>query len=342
MLVHDPYYDVKAVSNSSLKHINPQEGGSARLFKQHWDDKAPTLRTSSLEFGNLLHLAVLEPHLLEYQVDKSNTPDKIRDILKDLYAQTLESDDIAASIVGEEVKVGPIEDYAYSIISMCDKHAYGRTWKTETRMNKILSSGYEYWDMLRNSDKFIITQAQCDLMHTCLESIRSNPSVQKALFGESMDIWKGDEWEAFNELEVHWEEPTFSFPLKGKIDRLQINHTNNTFQVVDLKTTSKALGQFHESFEHYRYYRQVAFYEEAARRWLAQRYPGVNYEGRNHMICAVETKNLNQCKAFTVSRETVERGNAEMYDLLFRLDYHFKNDTWNNDLETLKNQRVYL
>lgn len=338
MLVHDPYYDVKAVSNSSLKHINPAEGGSAKLFKQHWENLGPKLKTSSLEFGNLLHLAVLEPHLLDYQVDQSNTPDKIRDILKDLYTQTIESDALAATIVGEEVEVGPIEDYAYSIIGVCDKHAYGRTWKTETRMNKILSSGYEYWNLLRNSKKFIITQAQHDLMQVCLESIKNNSAVNQALYGVTGE----GECETFNELEVHWSDPMLSFPLKGKIDRLQVNHTEKTFQIIDLKTTSKALGQFHESFEHYHYYRQVAFYEEAARYWLSQKYPGEKYEGENHTICAVETKHLNQCKAFTIKSDSTIRGNNEMYDLLVRLDHHFKNNAWNNDLETLKNIRVYL
>ena len=100
MLVHDPYYDVQGVSNSSLKHINPAEGGSPKLFKEHWDKTAPSLHTSSLEFGNLLHLAVLEPHLCNYVIDKTNTPDKIREILKDMYGDIRTSAELARVVTG--------------------------------------------------------------------------------------------------------------------------------------------------------------------------------------------------------------------------------------------------
>lgn len=341
MLVYDSYYDVKGVSNSSLKHINPAEGGSPQLFKQHWDDEAPPLKTSSLEFGNLLHLAVLEPDFLNYSVDDGNTPDKIRDILKDMYSQVKMSDDITNAVTGENISIGPIENYAYVILSVCDKHSYGKTWKDETRINKILTQGYKYWNLMRDSDKFIITKQQEDLMHNCLDSLRNNKNASRHLFGQSIESKNDDEIEVYNELEIHWKNPLYCFPLKAKIDRIQVNHSNRTFQIIDLKTTSKSLGQFHESFEHYRYYRQVAYYEEAAKQYLKDVYDKT-YVGVDHAICAVETKGFNNCEVFTISIDSLSRGEVEMQDLLERLNEHFSSDNWNQTLETIKNIPVYL
>lgn len=329
MLVHDPYYDVQGVSNSSLKHINPEEGGTPSQFKAHWDKTAPSLRTSSLEFGNLLHLAVLEPHLCEYEIDKSNTPDKIRDILKDMFSDIHTSVELAAAVTGDKAVVGPLEDHVYAVIAACDRQGYGRHWKEETRLGKVISQGAEYWEMLRNTEKFIITQDQYDLMQRCLASLNRNERIYDLMFTKQAD----EIGVFYNELEVHWRDPQYSFPLKGKIDRLYLNHQHKTFQVIDLKTTAKTLGQFHESFEKYHYARQVAFYMKAAQEWLKQ--SGMEgYHGIDPIICAVETKGDNRAGLFYIEQATVNKGAAEAQNLLNRLEHHFSTDEWVDDMET--------
>lgn len=329
MLVHDPYYDVQGVSNSSLKHINPAEGGTPSTFKAHWDKTAPSLRTSSLEFGNLLHLAVLEPHLCEYEVDKSNTPDKIRDILKDMYSDIHTSIELAAAVTGDETTVGPLEDHVYAVIAACDRQGYGRHWKEETRIGKVMSQGSQYWDMLRNTEKFIITQDQYDLMSRCLASMNRNERIYDLMFSKLAN----EEGVFYNELEVHWRDPRYSFPLKGKIDRIFLNHIDKTYQLIDLKTTAKTLGQFHESFEKYHYARQMAFYNEAAKQWLKQN----NIDGYRPLlpiICAVETKGDNRAGMFYVGEQTWFEGQTEAEDLLQRLEHHFTTNKWVDDMET--------
>lgn len=336
MLVHDPYYDVQGVSNSSLKHINPKEGGSPFKFKEHWDKKAEPLRTSSLEFGNLLHLAVLEPHLCEYEVDVTNTPDKIRDILKGMYEGINTSTELANVVTGDTESIGPLEDYVYAIVGACNACSYGNTWKDETRIGKVMSQGSDYWDLLRKTDKFIITQDQYELLKSCLESIHNNTRTTQLLI--NMADPNGT---YYNELEVHWTDHMYEFPLKAKIDRLYINTNDKTYKVIDLKTTAKTLGQFHESFEKYRYARQVAFYNEAARQYLKQNgYEG--YQPDTPLICAVETKGQNRVGIFAVGEETVSAGHVEAEDLLHRLNHHFKTGNWINEMETNLGQVFWL
>jgi hypothetical protein len=338
MLIHDPYYDVKGVSNSSLKHINPLEEGSPAKFKEHWDGLAPSLRTSSLEFGNLLHLAVLEPHLCNYEIDNTNTPDKIRDILKDMYQSLQTSNDLAAAITGDNEAIGPLEDHVYAVIEACNRQAYGRTWKEETRINKVMSQGAAYWDLLRNSDKFIITRDQFDLMERCMHSLRNtNHDITELLFSDQDNAFGS----FHNELEVHWTDDQYCFPLKGKIDRLWLDHDNKKFRIIDLKTTSKTLGMFHESFAKYRYARQIAYYEMAAKQWLKQN-TNQTYAPLEHCICAVETKGKNRAGLFYVSEHTQWDGQREAENLLERLNYHFTHDSWVQDMESENNIKIYL
>jgi len=336
MLIHDPYYDVQGVSNSSLRYINPEENGSPVLFKEHWDGKTPSLKTSSLEFGNLLHLAVLEPHLCTYEVDRSNTPDKIRDILKQMYSAINESNKIAAAVTGDLEPIGQLDEYVYAIIEACDREAYGRTWKNETRVNKIMSQGAPYWELLRQTEKFIITENQLELMNCCIAGIKSNKKANDLMFNktDTTTVY-------YNELEVYWRDDNYAFPLKGKIDRLKLDLKEKTFTIIDLKTTAKTLGQFKESFEKYRYARQMAFYTTAAQEWLDQNGYKM-YEALNPVICAVETKGANRAGLFQLSDQTWFKGVNEKKDLLERLNHHFKNDQWTDDMETDIDQRYFL
>jgi hypothetical protein len=246
MLVYDPYYDIKAVSNSALKHINPEQGGSPAEFKRYWDGKLPSLKTTALEFGNLVHLAVLEPHLLNYVVDKTNTPDKIRDIVNEVYANVKPKDDPfnldAPTTVNDFMTYGP------AIISACDKLSYGATWREETRLTKVLEAGGSYFSLLAqaaNEDKFVITQAQAERLDACLAGLNRDKVGQGMIYMVSEEYTNGkpNGVEYLNEQEVVWNEDGFSFPLKGKIDRLRIDHNTSEFTVIDLKTTGKQLAE---------------------------------------------------------------------------------------------------
>ena len=345
MLVYDPYYDIKAVSNSALKHINPEQGGSPAEFKRYWDGQLPSLKTTALEFGNLVHLAVLEPHLLNYVVDKTNTPDKIRDIVNEVYANVKPEvnpfDLDAPQGINEFITYGP------AIISACDKLTYGATWKEETRLNKVLSQGGSYFALLAEAeanDQFVITQAQEERLDACLAGINRDKVGQGMIYMVSEEYTNGkpNGIEYFNEQEVVWQEDGLSFPLKGKIDRLRVDHTAGEYTVIDLKTTGKQLAQFPKSFEDYHYARQMAAYEIAAAKWVAEKF-GTGYKpSHRHVIVAVETRGDHRAGKFIIKRKTIDAGRAEYNSLLERLQYHFETGDWVNDYEYATNGAYYI
>ena len=339
MLIHDPYYDIKAVSNSALQHINPEQGGSPAKFKQHWDGKLPGLKTSALEFGNLAHLAVLEPHLLNYVVDKTDTPDKIRDIVKEVYENVKGAVD--PFDLDAPKTIGSFETYYPAIMSACDKYSYGATWKEETRLNKVMEKGGSYFGLLAeasNDNKFVITSAQEERLNHVITGVTSDPFGVAFMDTESND----PNIKYYHEQEVVWHDEAYSFPLKGKLDRLRVDHFNQEFTVMDLKTTGKSLGEFHESFEKYHYARQVAAYEIAACRWCAQTFGNQYKPSHRHVILAVETRGDYRAGKFVIKRSTIDKGRDEYTALLDRLQHHFDTGDWVNDYEYSKNGAYYI
>lgn len=339
MLVHDPYYDIKAVSNSSLRYINPEEGGTPSQFKASWDGNAPILRTSSLEFGNLVHLAVLEPHLLKYSVDRTNTPDKIRDIVKTVFDNVCPQPD--PFDLDAVTTVNEFETYYPAILSAIEEHNYGANWKEDTRIRKVLESGGSYFKTLadaHNEGKFVITEAMESRLNSVMAGISRDDFGASFLTTESTD----DTVEYLHEQEVQWEEPHLSFPLKGKIDRLRVDHKNLEFTVMDLKTTAKSLANFHESFEQYHYARQMAAYIVAASKFLQDKY-GMPYKpSHRHVILAVETKGDFRAGRFIVKNSTINAGTEEYDSLLLRLNHHFQTGDWVNDKEYAESGCYYL
>lgn len=334
MLVHDPYYDIKAVSNSSLRYINPAEGGTPSQFKANWDGHAPSLRTSSLEFGNLVHLAVLEPHLLTYVVDRTNTPDKIRDIVKTVFDNVCPKPD--PFDLDAETQVNEFETYYPAILSAIDEHSYGANWKEDTRVRKVLENGGSYFKTLasaHNEGKFVITEA----MESRLKSVMAG--LERDKFGAMvLDRQATNELntEYLNEQEVVWNDPKYSFPLKGKIDQLRVDHANLEFTIIDLKTTSKKLADFHESFEKYNYARQMAAYISAASQFLQQKYGQVYKPSHKHLIIAVETSGDFRAGKFIVKNDTIVEGDKQYKALLDRLQFHFETNNWIDDAEYIK------
>ena len=338
MLVHDPYYDIKAVSNSALRNINPEQGGSPAMFKQHWDGKGENLRTASLEFGNLVHLAVLEPHLLNYVVDETNCPDKIRDIVNEVF-KNVKPGNNPFDLDSEVIK--DFEHYYPAIISACETYNYGRTWKEETRLNKVLEAGGSYFKTLASAhkeEKFVITKAMLERLNSVMSGIERD--MYAANFLDT--VAESDYVEYIHEQEVLWTDDRYSFPLKGKIDRLRIDHKNSEFTIMDLKTTSKSLSSFGSSFEQYHYARQMAAYEVAGAKFCQENYGRPYKPSHRHLIIAVETTGSFRAGRFIIRRSTVDEGKEQYNALLDRLQHHFETGDWVNDYEYVKDGAYFL
>jgi len=287
------YYEQYGISNSSLKYLNPEEGGSPLRFKNFLDNKADKWESTSLERGTLLHSWVEDPSkFIVEDIDKPSSPyDKVAEYISTLdQSQNLDS----------------------AIIAKFRADNFYKSWKDETILTKFKENCTEYLKFLNKRDgKIVMTKATKEIVDSCKQSILNHPLANNLLFNiertaPSEDIMYED-YEKFNELEFYWNYN--DMPLKSRIDRLLIK--DNHAVLVDLKTTSYAKSFFKTgSFESYRYYRQMAFYVNAIRTNMP------HITNIEVYMVVVETTKYYETLVVKLSEETLKRGYDEFMKLL--------------------------
>lgn len=326
------------VSNSQLKLINPDEGGSPELFlKGFADSKSP-----ALELGTAVHQMILEKE--KYFLSEVEKPSG---------------------------KIGPMVDTAYDLLKSGEEciyrvamaraaivHDYYSASLTDKRIGAATEKGQEYFDFLirRDSDPSIIvlTAGMRERLTTCVDSVKANKSIMDLLkpVNELDDIKSFSEdvitlkvkavlKEPGGELELDSEQE-LTFDLKSKIDNWSINFTNKVITLNDLKTTSTPVQYFAGrnvthisadgiigsprhlpgSFQKYHYYRQMAMYGQMLWAYCVQEY-GVDesWTFNTHML-VVETVAPFNSQVFKLSEQWIKTGKVEFKELLQRLAFH--------------------
>lgn len=318
------YYKQPIISNSSLGYINPEEDGYPQKLKSFLDGTLPQLRTQSLENGELVHKYKLEPN--EFDVLPMNKPsDAICDMI----------DKVFREIPDATLPLESYKDVAGVIILESD---YQTNWKPETRIAKVIEAGSEYFGFLiQSTGKRLIDFSTHEVIKSCVASISRNESVSKLL--DDSQLPEG--CEAHNEYEIYWE-PTDStgnsHKAKSKLDRIILNHKKKTFTIVDLKTLSKNINRYPQSFKYWHTYRQLAFYIDAAQSVFTEFTPS-----ENHYIAAVMTSMPYTSRVFQVSSQGdwVSDGRTEYKSLLDRVTVHQSSQNWEDDMETIQGQCVW-
>jgi hypothetical protein len=149
-----------------------------------------------------------------------------------------------------------------------------------------------------------------------------------------------DHLEVYNEFEIYWKDPVTNLDCKSALDRVVIDHNNKTIQLIDLKTTSD-LSNFRDSYNTYKYYKQLAFY------WMALTWyfkntlnkDIVEYKNETYII-AVQSKEYYECKAFTIPESELSIGFEEIKDNLKKLEWHYTNNKWDHSREYYDNNGI--
>lgn len=321
------YFDIRAVSNSSLNYIDPDMGGSPRYFKKFLDGDLEDFSSKALEIGTLIHAEILEPGTID--MVPSNTPGPktaaIVDALFERLYGGLESNEIQFTAL-EELS----EDTWETIIpdDFYGNHAL------KTRINRVIKDGSEYWQaLIDNVGKTLVDVPTYHIVQGCIESLKYNPITSKFLLQDS-----GEGYDVYNEYEIAYEQVIegddyeVTLPIKCKIDRFVVNHDEKSIIIVDLKTTSKPLGTFDEEVYKRRYNRQLAFYSMC----LQHEFP--EYEITGHMIVAVQTNKEYPCEMFYIDKSFIQLGIEQYSELLQRIAWHMHHNVWANTMEQEEGQ----
>lgn len=348
------YYAVKAISNSSLRFIDPEEGGSPQMYKDFIDGNLDFKESPALIFGRMLHEYNLEPEIFGFVEITKMPSDKVLPALPGMVDALLNQELFPVDSKEDFEDLFPNPDFIELWSSLCAKHLheadYGRSYKEETRYKKaMVEGGGNEWiaEHLRTRDLKIVSFEDYERMKACSASIKNNPTANYLIFGDEDDEEDSGVL-SFNEKEVYYSDNHPDFPLarKGKLDRLLVDTKNKEFHIVDLKTTGSSIDSFgtklnkdsykRPSFFAYGYDRQIASYEQHAIQWLEQNgYSG--YTFGKHYIVAVESFKYYRCRVFTISRDVIVEGYKKYNSLIERIRFHTANNMWTETKEILEN-----
>lgn len=333
----DPYYDVRAISNSSLNYFDPLKGGNPRYYKRYLDGNLESEDSPSLRLGTMIHMAILEPELIEIECSKVPGP-KARVVIDKLF---------------EEMTIAEVTDFSADNLALAlemyshvipDDYYSSRT--TESKINTLVKEGAEYWAfMVVNRDKTIVDPATYAQIMGCRDSLMAHPIAKKLL----NDMYLSSHEKSENELAIFYDttvslslndandfDAAVKLPLKCKLDRVIFDHTKKTMKLVDLKTTRSGLGKFAETIGKHDYDRQMAFYTAA----LLEQYPDYSLDGV--YIVAVQTNKEYPVEVFRISPNMLLEGQERVNALLEELAYHWHTNTWDWSQQTDRNLIVLL
>ena len=320
------YYNVPAISNSGMSSINPDEGGTPKRYKKFVIDRDREEEdTPSLQNGKLIHLYVEDPTTFVIS-DTPRPTEKLAKWIEETYAQLPKFGDSMVS------KDNPL--LRLTALSLRDKFC---NTKDKDKLWAIFCKELDYLESLMVPDgKICMTPAQKATVEACVESLHNNQLANHLLFKE-MDQFGSV---VHNELPIYWKESiwdggtvTAQLPCKGLLDRVRIDPTNKHAELIDLKTTGKSIGKFKDSFEYYRYYRQMAWYKDALKIHIGREYGSIREWTIDIYIVAVETGGLNECKVQKVNPQYIEKGRAEYTDLVNRIATATSLNDWTTSQE---------
>lgn len=325
------------VSNSSLKYINPDEGGSAFNYKNRVSQQS-----DSLELGSAIHKMILEgdKYILS-EVDKPNG------------------------------KLGPVVDYAYAAIYSGSNNAdncieiactimdYYTGALTEDRIRDAIEKGRDYFNFLVAKGErrgiVVLTPALKGRLEKSVSSIKANRDIV-SLITPSDDIFDVKHFREdviVAEAKVNGQK----LKLKCKVDSWSIDFDNKVITLNDLKSTGASIqgfmgkyvtvfepGEGSEvlsrkefvggSFQKWHYHRQMGMYALLLKASCEEEF-GIKdieeWEFRVNMIVA-ETLPPYNAYSFSVHSGWLEAGVQEMQDLLARVAWHEQNG-WDKIME---------
>jgi len=314
MLKENPYYDVVAISNSSLSKINPSQSSHPKKYKAFINGKEEKLNTLSLERGKLLHKWVEDPNAFE--VSEIEAPSDMGIVW---VKEILRLEKVNKITAEEEL------DVVFDKLILMAKNntgVYVTTKKEFTIIEKFKKDLLEYYTFLKYpSDKIAITKTTKNILFSCYHSLYAHPIANRLLFEQLEDV------QVLNEQAIYFDIEGVN--CKSLLDRVIIDQKNKKIKIIDLKTTSKAVGNYPNEFAYYRTYRQLAFYGKAIIELLKQLgYTDIqDYEISYHIV-AVETIGQFTTQVFDIDIEWINKGIQEYLELIKLIQWHTSTDNW--------------
>lgn len=263
------------ISNSRLKLMNPDQGGSPQLYHE---GLGASSTTESLLRGSAVHCIVLQPDDFVIAPLTTRPTAKLGLVADEVYpkfleklgdymenTQVLSEDIIAASNKIDYYKGKMTAERIQDVITKCDAYWHGRMdWESRSQNEK---------------EPIFLDAKSWEVVHECIKSVDKNPKIQQLLHpkGVTQDPIVLNEGTLLMDVKAIVDGHETILKLKAKLDSFTIDLETNTIVLNDLKTTGHFIVDFgNGSFVNFHYARQMSFYL-----WLLRLYAQKAY-GMEH------------------------------------------------------------
>lgn len=306
----------KFLSNSRLRWINPEEGGSPQRFLN-----PPRLILGALNLGSYIHGSILNPEEF-YLAPKMDKPTAKLGLVIDEIERLLKSKKVKFDTFDELIKTAALNvDYYTKIID-------SKIDSIKIAWNKYATCLEEIKPQAEGKPILTLSNTDWDTAHNCVESLKANSAIMSKI--HPVDVF-GDPIESYCEdalfmdyIVTYQGKQCATLRFKLKIDNWTIDEDSKVVTVNDLKTTGHQVDSFIEpggSLERLHYYRQLGIYSEILMYYLLKT-RGVSKDFGwtvNHNILAVETVMNNYSKCFVINDNYIRKGVEEAHQLLKRV-----------------------
>jgi hypothetical protein len=301
------------ISNSRLKYIDPNAGGSPQKFKEN-----PKISSQSLIIGSCVHECLLQPNEFELGPKIGKPTQKLGMVMDAIPGFLKEGVGLDDAIKQAALKV----DYYSSTIDTKIENIK-ETWniysKSLEELNKIPTSKI----------RRIVSDKDWDVINACINSCTSNENIMNLLhptnpFGDPIESYCEDA--LFMDYIVTYKDKHSILPFKMKADNWTIDPDSKILTLNDLKTTGHSVNCFMEpgaSFEHFSYARQMAVYSQMLWYFCMKNYGvcrGTGWQIKANML-VVETVPNYWSRAYYVTQQQLTEGKKMLNELLCRVAY---------------------
>lgn len=266
--------------------------------------------------GRLLHCLLLDESSFDKQFVLSPTSvptGGTKTLIDRLFRQVCEENKLDQSLDSLQSEI---------LLLMQELNFYQKLKTDNQRIEKICTDDASaYFEFLKSkSGKDIVDLDTYQRIKDSLIVIRDNQEAMSRL-GDF------DKHHIQSEISLMTDMPSYSFGLKGTLDRLIID--GDVGRVIDFKTTSKTLSEFKDTVEYYNYWLQAAIYLELVAKI---------YNLSHISFTFIVIDKYKQVYCFDVSDESVKIWKNKLHEKLEIAKYHYDNRSYSLPHEFLINK----
>ena len=301
------------ISNSRLKNIDPEEGGSPEQYIN-----PPHLSTQSLSIGGHIHELLLQPESFVLGPKLHKPTAKLGQVADYVYEHRSDNIPIEETIKEASVAIG------YYVNQIDSKISY------------IIEKCQPYWDALdvprwknKGKSEILLSDRDHDIVAGCIKSCYDNTRLMEKLHPK--DVF-GDPIESYNEIAFFIDfivtykgKKCTTLRFKMKADNYTVDVDNKLITLNDLKTTSKPVAWFmneeYGSMTHYCYYRQMYIYMMVLWLYCTKKYGASKETGwkTDANMLVVQTSPDYSSRCYNVGKSWMRRGKFQAEQLLKRV-----------------------